>query len=306
MIEQRVRSDARASSFMHELMVLFKMRIVVLLLFAAVGGYFLGAEGHPEWQALLALFLAGALAAMGSSALNEYIERDKDALMKRTKRRPLVTGAIARPGWVPYVAGAMIVLPVLAVLPFNWQMALFLAAGAFVYVVIYTLWLKPRTSLNIVIGGAAGSFAVMAGGAAAGKSGDPGVLALAVLLFFWTPIHFWALALVYREDYARAGVPMLPVTSTPRAAAFWGLLHGIAAAGSALALALRPGLGPVYLLPVLAISVALLVQGAALVADPSKQRAYRLFHTSNFFLAIVLLAICVSTVAGVPWPVLRF
>jgi protoheme IX farnesyltransferase len=304
MIEQRVRSDARASSFIHELMVLFKMRIVVLLLFAAVGGYFLGTEGHPEWTALLALFVAGALSAMGSSALNEYIERDKDALMKRTKRRPLVTGAFAHPGWVPYVATAMIALPVLAILPFNWQMALFLAAGAFVYVVIYTLWLKPRTSLNIVIGGAAGSFAVMAGGAAAGKSGDPGVLALAVLLFFWTPIHFWALALVYRDDYARAGIPMLPVTTTPRIAAFWGLLHGIAAGVTAVAMALQPGLGPVYLVPVLAITVALLVEGAALVADPSKRRAYRVFHTSNFFLAIVLLAICVSTLLGVPWPAL--
>ena len=202
MIEQRVRSDARASSFMHELMVLFKMRIVVLLLFAAVGGYFwaLKASGMA---ALLALFLAGALAAMGSSALNEYIERDKDALMKRTKRRPLVTGAIARTRLGALcrdgddrAAGAG--GPALQL-----ALALFLAAGAFVYVVIYTLWLKPRTSLNIVIGGAAGSFAVMAGGAAAGKSGDPGVLALALLLFFWTPIHFWALALVYREDYRR-------------------------------------------------------------------------------------------------------
>ncbi len=304
MIEQRVRSRAKTSGFLHELIVLFKMRIVLLLLFAAVGGYFLGTEGHPGWLALLALLLSGTSAAMGSSALNEYIERDKDAMMKRTKRRPLVTGAIVHPGWVPYVAGAMIALPVLAILPFNWQMSLYLAAGAFVYVVIYTLWLKPRTSLNIVIGGAAGSFAVMAGGAAAGRSGDPGVLALAVLLFFWTPIHFWALALVYREDYARAGVPMLPVTATPRTAAVWGLLHGVAAGVTAVGLALHPGLGPIYLLPVLAITVALLVQGAALVNNPSKGRAYRLFHTSNFFLAIVLLAVCLSTVLGVPWPVL--
>jgi heme o synthase len=304
MLEQRVRSDTGSTGFMHELIVLFKARIVVLLLFAAVGGYFLGAEGHVEWPALLVLLLSGALAAMGSSALNEYIERDKDALMKRTKRRPLVTGAIAHPGWVPYVGTAMIAVPVLAILPFNWAMAMSLAAGAFVYVVIYTLWLKPRTSLNIVIGGAAGSFAVLAGGAAAGKAADPGVLALALLLFFWTPIHFWALALVYREDYARAGVPMLPVTTTPRAAAFWGLLHGIAAGITALAMALHPGLGPVYVLPVLAITIALLVQGAALVNDPSKRRAYGVFHTSNFFLAVVLLAICLSTLLGVPWPAL--
>jgi heme o synthase len=304
MIEQRVAPETKGASFLQELVVLFKMRIVVLLLLAAIGGAFLGARGWPGAGTLILLLIAGGLAAMGSSALNEYIERDKDALMNRTRRRPLVTGSIAHPGWVPYVASAMIAVPVLAILPGNPAMALYLAAGAFVYVVIYTLWLKPRTSLNIVIGGSAGSLAVLAGGAASHAWADWGVLALALLLFFWTPIHFWALALVYREDYARAGVPMLPVTTSGRHAAIWGLLHGIGAGLTGVAMALHPGLGPVYFVPVLAISIALLWQGASLVHDPSKRRAWRLFHTSNFFLAVVLLAVCVSAVLGVPWPAL--
>jgi protoheme IX farnesyltransferase len=222
--------------------------------------------------------------------------------MTRTRRRPLVTGAIARPGWVPYIATAMIVAPIAVVLPTNPALAFFLALGAFIYVVIYTVWLKPRTHINIVIGGAAGSAAVFCGGAAAGAWSDPGVIALAILLFFWTPIHFWALALVYREDYARANVPMLPVTTSPRTAALWGLAHGIGASVAAIGLAFRSDLGPVYAIPVVIATAVLLWQGVALVADPTKRGAYRLFHTSNLYLAVVLMAVMLGAGLGVGWP----
>jgi len=221
--------------------------------------------------------------------------------MTRTRKRPLVTGAIARPGWVPYVATAMIVAPVAVVLPANPALAFFLALGAFIYVVIYTVWLKPRTHLNIVIGGAAGSAAVFSGAAAAGAWTDPGVIALAVLLFFWTPIHFWALALVYREDYARANVPMLPVTTSARTAALWGLIHGIGAGAAGVGLAFRPDMGPVYTIPVVIATAVLLWQGTALVIEPTKRYAYRLFHTSNLYLAVVLLAVMLSAALGVQW-----
>jgi len=128
------------------------------------------------------------------------------------------------------------------------------------------------------------------------------VIALAILLFFWTPIHFWALALVYREDYARANVPMLPVTATPRSAAFWGLVHGLGASISGLGLAFLSQLGPVYTLPVIIMTGLLLWQSAMLVRQPTKKRAYRLFHTSNFYLFVVLLAAIVGSVMNVPWP----
>ena len=206
-------------------------------------------------------------------------------------------GAIRRPGWVLSVATAMIVLPVLAVAPFNLALAFFLAAGSFIYVVIYTIWLKPRTSLNIVIGGLAGSAAVLSGGAAAGAWNAPAVIALATMLFFWTPIHFWALALVYREDYARAKVPMLPVTTSPRRSASWGLLHGIGATISGMAIAFLPGMGLVYAIPVGIASAVLLWQGAWLVVDPVKRRAWRLFHTSNLYLAVVLAAVIIAAVS---------
>ncbi len=297
MLEQESVAKVTGSTLMSDLLVLFKVRIVVLLLLAALGGIFTGALGWPGAEPFLLIVVTGALTAMGSSAWNQYLERDTDALMTRTRnKRPLVNGAIRRPGWVPYMATAMIALPVFAVAPFNPALAFFLAAGAFIYVVIYTIWLKPRTNLNIVIGGLAGSAAVLAGGAAAGAWNAPAVIALAMMLFFWTPIHFWALALVYREDYARAKVPMLPVTTSPRRAASWGLLHGIGAAISGMAIATLPGMGLIYAIPVGIASAVLLWQGAWLVADPVKRRAWHLFHTSNLYLAVVLVAAILAAV----------
>lgn len=291
------------TTILADIMVLFKMRIVVLLVLSAIGGTFLGAQGRPGIGPLLLVAVTGALAAMGASAWNQYLERATDALMTRTRdKRPLVTGAIPRPGWVPYVATAMIAVPVLVVLPSNPALSFFLALGAFIYVVIYTLWLKPRTSLNIVIGGAAGSAAVLSGGAAVNAWADPAVVALAVLLFFWTPIHFWALALVYREDYARANVPMLPVTASARTAAFWALMHGVGVGIAAVALAFLPGLGLAYAAPVFVATAILLWQGGRLVAQPTVRRAYRLFHTSNFYLAVLLLAVMLNAAFRIQWP----
>jgi protoheme IX farnesyltransferase len=224
--------------------------------------------------------------------------------MARTRRRPLVTGSLgAHPYWVPWLGVALIAAPVLAVLPTNPALALALAAGAFIYVVVYTLWLKPRSVLNIVIGGAAGSCAVLSGSAAAGAWASPGALALALLVFLWTPIHFWALALVYREDYARVGVPMLPVQVTARVAAAWGLVHGLGAAATGIALIfLRPALGPVYIVPAGAVALALVLEGAQLVRTPTKRAAWHLFHTSNLFLFVVLLAICLGGMVHLSWP----
>jgi heme o synthase len=290
-----------SSSLLSDLAVLFKVRIVFLLLLSATAGVFLGARGWPGWGPLLLTLVTGALAAMGSSAWNQYLERESDAMMIRTRKRPLVTGAITRPSWVPYVATAMILAPVLAVLPTNPALAFFLTLGALIYVVIYTIWLKPRTPLNIVIGGAAGSAAVFAGGAAANAWSEPSVIALAILLFFWTPIHFWALALVYRDDYARASIPMLPVTSTPRASAAWGLAHGVGAGIAGLGMAFLPHLGPLYAIPVAIMTALLLWQSAALVVEPSKRRAYRVFHTSNFYLFVVLVAAIAGAAANLPW-----
>lgn len=276
------------------LVVLFKLRVVSLLLMAAVGGAFLATGGWPGSGELLLLLLTGGLAAAGSSALNQYIEKDVDRKMVRTRRRPLVTGAISRPGWVPYVATGMILGPSLAVAPWNPALAFFLLAGAFIYVVVYTLWLKPRTLLNIVIGGAAGSAAVLSGSAAVGNWADPGALLLALLVFLWTPTHFWSLALVYKDDYARSQTPMLPTRTTPGQAAFWIAFHTLGTAVIALALTLRPGMGWLYLVPVGLATLDLMLRNVRLLALPDRARAFSLFKASNLYLTIVILFACLD------------
>jgi protoheme IX farnesyltransferase len=277
------------------LMVLFKSRVVSLLLLAATGGAFLAAGGWPGWATMILVIVSGGLTASGSSGLNQYLEQGSDALMGRTRKRPLVTGKL-QPRWVLWVSILMVVIPPLLIVSFNPALAFFLLAGAVIYVVLYTLILKPRTLLNIVIGGAAGSMAVMSGGAAVGAWREPAVIALALLVFLWTPSHFWSLAILYRNDYARADVPMLPVSTTVGQAAWWVFLHTGAAGAVALLMAVTPDLGLVYLVPVALATADIVARNVRLIREPTPRRARALFISSNIFLTIVLLAACLGTV----------
>ncbi len=286
-------------SVVQTLSKLFKLRIVSLLLFASTGGAFLGAAGQPGLVNLVILLITGGLAAAGASALNQYLERASDADMTRTNKRPLVSGDIAQPEWVLWIALAMILLPVLAVWPFNPALGFFLLMGAIIYVAVYTIWLKPRTMLNIVIGGAAGSCAVLSGGAIVGAWNDPGVLALAAIVFLWTPTHFWALAIMYRDDYAKAGVPMLPVLTSTRESAIWGLIHAIAVTILTVALGAHTALGYVYFIPATLATLYFLYQSVKLVVNPTRPQALRLFLASNSYLALILLFVCLAAVTGV-------
>ena len=284
---------------MQTAVVLFKLRIVFLLLMAATGGAFLAAGGWPGWGVMLLTWVTGGMAAAGASAMNQYWERNKDGLMGRTRKRPLVNGDITDPRWVPWVSMALVVVPVVAVLPFNRPLAFFLALGAFIYVGIYTIWLKPRTLLNIVIGGAAGSAAVLSGSAAAGLWNAPGALALAAILFLWTPFHFWSLAILYREEYKRADVPMLPTQTTPQKAAWWVMSHTLPTGILSLLMVVLPGLGWIFFAPVLIITVDLFYRNIQLIRDPSPVNARKLFMSSNYYLLVLLLAICVDLM--LPW-----
>ncbi|MCA9972375.1 MAG: protoheme IX farnesyltransferase [Anaerolineales bacterium] len=278
------------------IVVLFKLRVVFLLLMAATGGAFLAATGWPGLGTMLLIWLTGGSAAAGASAWNQYLERHKDGKMGRTHKRPLVTGEIANPGWVPAVATLLIIVPVLAVLPFNAPLAFFLFAGAVIYVGIYTIWLKPRTLLNVVVGGAAGSAAVLSGSAAAGNWAATPALLLALILFLWSPFHFWSLALLYREEYSRVDVPMLPTRTTPRQAAWWVFSHTGPTALAGLALAAFPPLGWVYFIPILFITGDLIWRNVRLIIDPSPLYARNMFISSNIYLLVVLLFICLDSV----------
>lgn len=283
-------------SLLQNLAVLFKLRIVFLLLMAATGGAFLAAKGWPGLGPMILLWLTGGSAAAGASAWNQYWERHTDGDMGRTYKRPLVTGAISNPVWVPYVATAMILVPSLAVLPFNPALAFFLLLGAVIYVGVYTIWLKPRTLLNVVIGGAAGSAAVLSGSAAAGNWADPAALILSLILFLWSPFHFWSLALLYRDEYRRADVPMLPAQTRPRQAAWWVMTHTLPTGLGGLSLALFPPLGWVYFVPMLLVTLDLLWRNVRLIIDPAPTYARNMFLSSNIYLLVLLIFICVDSV----------
>lgn len=286
------------TSTLGALVVLFKLRVVMLLVLAAVGGAMLGSGGAPTFGDLVLLLITGTTSAAGASALNQFIERGSDGSMKRTRRRPLVTGQF-KAGWVLAAGiGLVIFASALALIVGNVALAIWLAVGAWIYVGVYTIWLKPRSVLNVVIGGAAGSAAVLSGGAAVGQWSDSGVILLALLLFTWSPMHFWSLALAYRADYARAGVPMLPVVSSPRRALFWMLAHVVATAGFGLALATHDALGWFYLVPVALGTIWLLRESMRLIADYSGPRAMTVFKVSNLYLSLVLTAICVVTLVS--------
>lgn len=276
--------------------VLFKLRIVALLLLAATGGAFLGAGGWPGLGPLLLLWVTGGMAAAGASALNQYLERESDQQMGRTRQRPLAAGDIDTPGWILAAGIALVLLPSLAVLPFKPALAFFLLSGAIIYAGVYTIWLKPRTLLNIVIGGAAGSAAVMSGGAAVEAWREPGVAVLALLIFLWTPSHFWSLALLYRNEYREAHIPMLPAQTSPRVAAFWVLVHTVATSSVALLLGMLPSLGWLYLLPVGIVIGDMAWRNGRLLQRPSPSHARSLFISSNLFLMVLLAFTCLDAV----------
>jgi protoheme IX farnesyltransferase len=278
------------------LTILFKWRVVSLLLGGSVGGAFLAAGGWPGWKPLLLVLVTGFLAASGSGAINQFLEKDIDTKMNRTKLRPLAKDQLSWAKWVPWLGAAMIILPSVAVATFNLPLAFFLLLGAFIYVVIYTIWLKPRTVLNIVIGGAAGSAAVLSGSAAVGHWAEPGAVVLALLVFLWTPAHFWSLAMLYRADYQRGEFPMLPAQISLSDSAWWVGLHTVATGFGAILLGVHPALGALYTVPVVVLTADLAWQNIRLIRHPNQAAAARRFFVrSNLYLTAVVVLVCVAT-----------
>ena len=164
---------------------------------------------------ILALAICVLVASSTSGAFNQWFERDIDSLMDRTKERPFVTKALEPSNaWNIWLAVISLAALYLTYLIANIEASLYLFAGIFTYGIVYTVWLKRKTWMNIVIGGLAGSFAVLVGSAATGDTFSPPALILAVVLFLWTPPHFWALSISFKDDYQKASIPMLPVVST--------------------------------------------------------------------------------------------
>ena len=270
---------------------LFKLRIGLVIGFTAVAGLAITpGPPQPAWR-ILALALAVTLASAAAGAFNQYVERDLDLKMRRTRDRAFVTGRlVAGPRWLAAIIAIGAAGVALAGLALNGAAAAYTFAGAFTYGVVYTVWLKRRTWWNIVVGGLAGSFAVLAGAAAVAPDMlGPLPLAFAVVLFLWTPPHFWSLAIAFRDDYAAAGVPMLPIVAGDARAAKAVLASAAMLVVATLAPALL-GMGRIYLGAAVVGGAYLLATSARLARTPNRRNALVNFHASLVQLTLLLVA----------------
>jgi protoheme IX farnesyltransferase len=277
---------------------LTKPRVIELLLVTAVPPMFLAQQGWPPLDLVLAVVIGGALAAGGANTINCFIERDRDQLMRRTHGRPLPQGEI-----VPSRALVFgIVLNVIAFLILasvaNVLSAVLTLSATLFYVFVYTLWLKPRTAQNIVIGGAAGAVPALVGWAAIRNDiAWPSVILFAVV-FFWTPAHFWALAMKYRDDYAAAGVPMLPVVQGIPATTRQIANYAMITVACTFALTLTGEVGRFYAAAALLLGALFVGKSFALMREPTPQRAIKFFGWSNVYLMLVFVAVAVDALVS--------
>ena len=273
---------------------LFKLRIGSLIMITALAGMVVTPGGDLGWTERMVLALSVLVASASAGAFNQYYERDSDRLMVRTRERAFASGAVAAgPGWLWLMAAMLAGSVAAAAWVLNPVSALFVFLGAFFYACVYTVWLKRRSAWNIVIGGLAGSFAVLAGAAAVDPAIGPQGLILAVVLLLWTPPHFWSLAIAYQREYGAAGIPMLPVVvGIPRAARIV-LLSTIALVLASL-LPMFHGAGPAYLAGAAIGGVYFLIKARALDRKPDRGTAIGSFLASLLQLSLLLAGACVD------------
>ena len=275
-------------------LALTKPRVIELLLVTTVPTMFFAAGGFPSLSTLIATLLGGALAAGGANALNCWFDADIDALMTRTSNRPTVTGEISRPAALNFGL-TLSVLSIAVLWVFTNPLATALAAGAIAfYVVVYTLLLKRRTSQNIVWGGAAGCFPVLIGWSAVTGDITAAPIVLFLIVFLWTPPHYWPLSMKYEADYEAAGVPMLPVVSAPPAVGRQIVLYSWAMVLCSLALIPTGGAGWLYGVVASGAGAVFLFEAHRLWKQARAEVALqpmRLFHYSITYLSLLFLAI---------------
>jgi heme o synthase len=273
---------------------LTKPRIIYLLLITTVPAMVLAQQGMPSLWLIVATLIGGSLSAAGANVINCYLDRDIDEIMDRTRRRPLPAGRIE-----PRHALAFGVI--LGILGFVWLTfvvnplsAVLATSGLLFYVFVYTLWLKRTSPQNIVIGGAAGAVPPLVGWAAVTNSVTLGALALFVIIFVWTPPHFWALALRYQTDYARAGVPMLPVVAGGESTRRQIMLYSVALVVVSVAPVILGTVGIFYLVVALVLGVLFIRSAIQVYRDRSMQSVMGLFHFSIAYLGLLFAAMVVD------------
>lgn len=276
---------------------LTKPRIVTLLVFTCVTSMIVGANGLPSAHIIFFTIVGGILSSGGASTINQYIDREMDAKMNRTARRPIPSGRIAPINALVFglslVAWSVLILGVFV----NWLASILSLVGAIYYVIIYTLILKRNTVVNIVIGGGAGAIPVLVGWAAATGTLDPQAFILFAIVFYWTPPHSWALAIMVNKDYAAANVPMMPVARGEKVTRYQILFYSI----QLVLVTLLPGLllllpqAPVmlewiYLLSALLLGGGLVWLSIKLIQKADKATARVVYKYSSMYLALLFFA----------------
>jgi len=289
-------------SLVADLVALTKPRIISLLLVTTVAPMFMTGRGLPSVQLVLVVILAGYLMAGGANAINMWFDRDIDDKMSRTRLRPIPAGRIA-----PSVALAFGIG--LAIIAFDlfWQLVNPLSAwlalgGLLFYVFIYTVWLKRSTPQNIVIGGAAGAFPPLVGWAAMTNRIDLAAIYLFAIIFYWTPPHFWALALIKRGEYAKAGIPMMPVVRGERRTKFEMLVYTLMLVPLTLIPVLFGAFGWFYAVAATLLGIPLLWYCIRLLREHTvTPTAWKLYRYSLLYLALLFLAMGIDrNLPGVP------
>ncbi len=283
---------ARVSGFV----ALTKPRIIELLLVTTVPTMFVARQGVPSVWLMVATVLGGTLAAGGANAVNMVVDRDIDSLMERTRERPLVTGVMTP-------RAALVFAVTLEVAAFAWFLAtvnllsaVLAVSATFFYVFVYTLWLKRTSTQNIVIGGAAGAVPVLVGWSAVTNSLAWAPVVLFLVMFFWTPPHFWALAIKYRDDYAAAGVPMLPAVASLEETASRIILYTVILVALSVVFAPVAGMGLLYLVSALVLGAVFGAFALAVRRDPGERTAMRLFTYSITYITLLFGAITLDVV----------
>jgi protoheme IX farnesyltransferase len=280
---------------------LTKPRIIELLLVTTVPTMFLASGGWPNWQTVLFTLIGGTLAAGGANALNNVADRDIDSLMQRTGHRPLVTGEVSPKGAL--ALGLVLSFSSVIFLSFlvNNLAAALAAAAILFYVFIYTLLLKRRTSQNIVWGGIAGCFPVLIGWAAVTNSLSLAPVVLFMIVFWWTPPHYWPLSMQYNDDYLKSKVPMLPTVASERTVVLNILIYSWIMAATTFLLPLVADVGWVYLTFAVVANAVFLYQAHALQYRSVRNLALkpmRLFNYSITYLALIFFAVGLDPLIG--------
>ena len=293
----RVAPRARPwTAVARDYIALTKPRIISLLLLTTVATMFVADPSGPPLTTVLWTMLGGYLAAGGAGAINHYLDRERDARMARTRARPLVAGRIEPVHGLVFGIVLGVAAVVQLAITVNVLSAVLALAGLLGYVFVYTLWLKPLTPQNIVIGGAAGAVPPLVGWAAAAGSLSFEALWPFAIVFMWTPPHFWALALLISDDYARTGVPMLPVVAGEAATRRQILIYAAALTVLTL-LPVATGLfGAIYLAAALVLGAGFTGLAAWLAARPSRRAALRVYLASLAYLALLFVAMALDRV----------